>query len=153
MFLLYNILNKLKIKDHNKFLAILFGSFTAVIIVLVLSEKLYCRIIEVKINQTICINIQENIQQYQCMSNYINQNFKLILYHTIYTEREFPLRVFFNCFPNTPSFSFWQISNFRFQTQQRKLKVFFQQKQIKVQILNQLVHLGLIQNKLRSPLR
>lgn len=30
MFLLYNILNKLKIKDHNKFLAILFGVFTIV---------------------------------------------------------------------------------------------------------------------------
>ena len=38
MFLLYNILNKLKIKDHNKFLAVLFGTFTVVITALILVQ-------------------------------------------------------------------------------------------------------------------
>lgn len=38
MFLLYNILNKLKIKDHNKFLAILFGVFTFVIVAFILIQ-------------------------------------------------------------------------------------------------------------------
>ncbi|MBQ8044523.1 MAG: TraM recognition domain-containing protein [Clostridia bacterium] len=36
--MLYNILNKLKIKDHNKFLAVLFGVFTLVIIAFVLVQ-------------------------------------------------------------------------------------------------------------------
>ena len=38
IFLLYNVLNKLKIKDHNKFLAILFGTFTLVIVVFILGQ-------------------------------------------------------------------------------------------------------------------
>ena len=36
--MLYNILNKLKIKDHNKFLAVLFGTFTIFIILFVLIQ-------------------------------------------------------------------------------------------------------------------
>ena len=36
--MLYNILNKLKIKDHNKFLAVLFGVFTLGIVVFVLVQ-------------------------------------------------------------------------------------------------------------------
>ncbi len=38
MFLLYNILNKLGIKDHNKFLAVLFGVFTLIIVGFVLTQ-------------------------------------------------------------------------------------------------------------------
>jgi len=38
MFLLYNILNKLKIKDHNKFLTILFGVFTLAIVGFILIQ-------------------------------------------------------------------------------------------------------------------
>ena len=36
--MLYNILNKLKIKDHNKFLAVLFGVFTSLIVAFVLVQ-------------------------------------------------------------------------------------------------------------------
>ncbi|MBQ8043375.1 MAG: hypothetical protein IJ272_04415, partial [Clostridia bacterium] len=36
--MLYNILNKLKIKDHNKFLAVLFGAFTVVAVALILIQ-------------------------------------------------------------------------------------------------------------------
>lgn len=38
MFLLYNILNKLRIKDHNKFLTILFGVFTLGIVAFILMQ-------------------------------------------------------------------------------------------------------------------
>lgn len=38
IFLLYNILNKLKIKDHNKFLAVLFGVLTIIITGLILIQ-------------------------------------------------------------------------------------------------------------------
>ena len=38
IFLLYNILNKLRIKDHNKFLAVLFGAFTLIVTILVLMQ-------------------------------------------------------------------------------------------------------------------
>ena len=40
IFLLYNILDKLKIKDHNKFLAILFGTFTAIILGFILIQMI-----------------------------------------------------------------------------------------------------------------